>query len=510
MKINQLKLGSLLSYVQIILSTIVGLVQSPIIIRTLGQSEYGIYNTVASTLSMLSILSLGFNSSYVRYYARYKKDDDKVGIYRLNGLFLIIFSIIGIIAFVCGMFLTFNLEFVFSDGLTAAEYNIAQVLMFVLSVNVAFTFPMSVFQNIISANERFVFLKFLGIVKTIISPVFIIIVLFMGQRSVALAVVTVLVNISVDLIHLFYVLFVIRDKFYFNKFEKGLFKSLFAFTLFLAINLIVDEINSNMDKFLLARYNGTVSVAVYSVGYTLYNYYRLFSTSVSSVFAPKIHKLYNDNKEDEHKLTGVMTDIFVRVGRIQFIILALVVSGFVFFGRRFIAIWAGAGYEDSYVVALMLMLPATIPLIQNVGIEIQRAENKHKFRSISYLCMAIVNLVLTIILCSRYGAIGAALGTAVSFVLANGIIMNIYYHKACHINIISFWKQILRFTPALILPIVFGILVVNFINLENIWYFLASMTVYVIIYCVSMWLLGMNSYERELIKAPIRSILLKR
>lgn len=83
-------------------------------------------------------------------------------------------------------------------------------------------------------------------------------------------------------------------------------------------------------------------------------------------------------------------------------------------------------------------------LIQNLGIEIQRAENKHQFRSIVYTVMALINLGLSIILCKRFGAVGSAIGTAISLIVANGLVMNIYYHKKCNIDIITFWKNILK------------------------------------------------------------------
>ena len=166
MKTNQIKAGMILSYVQMMAGIVVGLAYTPIMIRLLGQSEYGLYNTVYSTISMLSVLSLGFNSGYIRYYAKYKKQNDEQAIYKLNGLFVAIFSVIGAVAFVCGMTLSFRLDLVFDTGLTAEEYKIAKVLMQLLAVNLAVSFPMSVFSNIISAHERFVFLKALGICKT--------------------------------------------------------------------------------------------------------------------------------------------------------------------------------------------------------------------------------------------------------------------------------------------------------------------------------------------------------
>ena len=73
-KINQLKVGSLLSYAQMILGVVISLLYTPVMLQILGQSEYGLCNTVSSTISMLSLLSLGFNSGYIRYYAKYKKE----------------------------------------------------------------------------------------------------------------------------------------------------------------------------------------------------------------------------------------------------------------------------------------------------------------------------------------------------------------------------------------------------------------------------------------------------
>ena len=106
---SQLKWGSVLSYVQMAANIVINLAFTPIMLHLLGDSEYGLYNTVASTISMLSILNLGFNSSYIRYYSKYRSRNDEHAISRLNGLFLTIFSVIGIVAFLCGLFLSFNL-----------------------------------------------------------------------------------------------------------------------------------------------------------------------------------------------------------------------------------------------------------------------------------------------------------------------------------------------------------------------------------------------------------------
>ena len=501
---SQLKAGAIISYLQMAINVIIGLLYTPFMIRYLGKSEYGLYNTVSSVISILSILSLGFNAGYIRYYSKYKKEENNDKIYKLNGLFLIIFTIIGITALVCGLVISNNLHLVFDEGLTNAEYGIAKILMLILTANLAISFPMSVFSSIIAAHEKYVFLRLLGVFKTVGGPLVTLPLLLMGFRSIAMVCVTVGISLTIDACYLFFVTFKLKQKFIFRDFEKGLFKSLFVYTAFIALQIIVDQINWNVDKFLLGRFKGTSVVGVYSVGFTIYQYYLLLSTSVSGVFAPRIHKIVNTTSECNLKTE--LSSLFIKVGRIQFLILGLVASGIVFFGKPFIHFWAGEGYEESYYVALLLVLPATIDLIQNLGIEIQRALNKQKFRSIVYVIMAACNLILSIFLCQKFGAIGAAVGTAISFVIANGIIINIYYQKKCYINIFGFWKNILRQSIGLIIPIICGILINTFAELYNIWFMFLFIIIYTLIYCISMWFLGMNKYERGLILKPIRKV----
>ena len=506
MKIGQRKAGTILSYLQIGLSVIVQLVYTPIMIRLLGKSEYGLYNTVASTISMLSILSLGFNSGYIRYYSIYKKEDNRISISKLNGLFLIVFTLIGFIALLCGLFLSFNLNLVFDKGLTSAEYDKAKSLMILLTLNLAVSFPMSVFQNIISAHEEFIFLKVLGMFKTVFSPLITLPLLLMGYRSIAMVSVSVSISLFIDIMYFMYVKFKMKETFTFHDFEKGIFKSLFSYTIFIAINILIDQVNWNIDKFLLGRFKGTEEVAVYSVGFTIHQLYMIFSTSISGVFTPQIHKIVNATKDDESSQRTALTNLFVKVGRIQFLLLALLLTGIIFFGKYFIVgFWAGEGYENSYYVALLLNIPATVSLIQNLGIEIQRAQNRHQFRSIAYFIMAMINLGLSIVLCQKFGAVGSAIGTAIALIVANGFVMNIYYYRKCNIDILFFWKNILQQFVGLIFPVCLGILLVTLLEVNTFICFVMCVFGYTVAYCVSMWLLGMNEYEKDLIKEPIKS-----
>ena len=202
------------------------------------------------------------------------------------------------------------------------------------------------------------------------------------------------------------------------------------------------------------------------------------------------------------------TSLFTRVGRIQFIVLGLIASGMIFFGQYFITnIYATSEYADAYVVALLLILPAMIPLIQNVGIEIQRSVNKHQFRSIIYLFMAVVNTIISIPLAFLYGPAGAALGTAISLLVANGLIMNWYYLKALGIGIGTFWKSIASLAKGLIVPVVLGVFIMCKVTFHGLLDFAIWVFIYTVVYAVSFWLLGMNDSEKQLVIKPLHKVL---
>ena len=116
---------------------------------------------------------------------------------------------------------------------------------------------------------------------------------------------------------------------------------------------------------------------------------------------------------------------------------------------------------------MILIIPVTIPLIQNIGIEIQRAKNMHKFMSWVYFAIAVANIILTLFLAKAYKGIGAAIGTAISLIIGNGIVMNWFYQTKVGLDIKYFWRQIARLLIPLLVPVVYGIFINKYINLYS-------------------------------------------
>lgn len=503
-KINELKVGALLSYLSMLLGYIIAIVYTPIMLRLLGQSEYGLYNLVISVVSYLGVLSFGFGSSYMRYFSRFKVQDNNEGVAKLNGMFFIIFSIIGIIAAFAGFMLAINVKQIFGDKLTSIELDTAKKLMLVLIFNMSISFPTSVFNSYIIANEKYIFQTILQIGKTVISPFIMLPVLLMGYKSIGVVSVTTTISILIEMVNIFYCFRYLKIKFIFRQFDFLLMKEMTVFSSYIFINMIIDQINWNVDKFIVGRYRGTVEVAIYGLAAQLNTYYISLSTALSNLLIPRVNKLIANSSGSDQ-----ISNLFIKVGRIQFILLSLVCSGLVFFGRPFIYMWAGESYTGVYPILLLLIIPITIPLIQNLGIEIQKAKNMHQFRTWVYFIIALSNITLSIPFTKLYGGAGAALGTAISLLVGNGLIMNWYYNKKVGLNIKFFWAQIVKIVPGLIIPIITGFMMNLYINLYNVTSFIISGITYVILFCFSMWIFGMNQYEKDIFSKPLMKVIQK-
>jgi O-antigen/teichoic acid export membrane protein len=319
-----------------------------------------------------------------------------------------------------------------------------------------------------------------------------------GFESISLILSTLILTLIIEIIHIIYSTRFLRISFSFKNFNFLFFKELFVFSSYLFINLLTDQINWNIDKYIIGLFHGTGSVAVYSLAGQLVLYYIAISTAISSVFIPRVHKLVNMNNEIE------LSFLFLKIGRIQFIVLSYILTGIIFFGKEFIVLWAGENYLDSYNILLLLLIPLTIPLIQNIGLEIQRAKNMHKFRSILFIFIAIINIGISIPLTKEYGVIGATLGTSLSLLIGNGILINLYNYTKVKIDILNFWRQILSFAPGLFVVFLFSFIIKHFVLITNFSDLFISGSVYSVLFLIAFWYLGFNSFEKALLIKPLK------
>jgi len=497
---KQRHIGIVLTYLNFVIKTIIELFFIPTILTTLGQNEYGVYQLAASMISYLSLLNMGLGGAYLKFYSEAKNDKgNKEG--KLNFTYLILFALFSIVAFVLGDFISRKSELIIGSKLSKEELGLSSILMRFLALNLAISFISSVFSSIIYAHECFIFERCINLLSTILNPILMFAALICGYRSIGLVVATTLVTIIKFIVCLIYCLKIIKAPFILGKLNIHFVREIFVFSFFIFLNSVIDQVNWNVDKILLGRYIGAASVAVYSIASEINSVYILIADVVATMYAPEVNRLLSNGKYPLDEINS----LFIRVGKMQSIIVYGILPAFIILGKQFIGLWVGNDYNEAYYISLLLMIPASISLCETLGIDIQRAMNLHKFRALVYLGISIINIFISLFLIQMYGGIGAASGTALALIVGNVIIMNIFYSKKMGLQIQQFWYSIRKISfPMLISSLIlFG--TKKIFTCESWADFLLLCIFYFVSYIVSIFVFFLSKEERKLIFRLLKS-----
>lgn len=500
---NQLKIGAILSYVNILAGLVVGLGYTPIMIRLLGQSEFGLYSLIGSLVAYLSVLDMGLGNTIVRYVSKNRAVGDKKSESELNGLFLAVYSVIGLITLAVGSILYFNVDNMFGATLSLDQIERAKIMMILLVFNVAISFPLSVFASLMQAYERFIFLRVFNIISVLLKPMIALPFLFMGYGAVTLVVTATIVNIACLLTNVYYCFKYLDIHFRKGHFEKTFLYEISGYAFFIFLNAIMDKIYWGTGQFILGMVSGTIQVAIYAIAMQFMNMYMQFSNAISGVLLPKVTMMVANGATSKD-----LTSLMIKIGRLQYIVIGYILVMFFLVGKEFIYLWAGENYLSAYPMILILMIGLLIALVQNAGIAILQAMNLNRYRMTAYTIIAVINIFTSVVLAKMYGGMGCAISTAVALLISTGLIMNRYYHKRIGIDIPLFWKNITHMMPSAFILIVLVELFQMNVSLEYSWLlFVAKVAVYSLIYMILMYFIAMNSYEKNLCKSAICKVL---
>ena len=498
MKRDEIKLGALLSYVTIFLNTIVGLLYTPFMLRQLGQSEYGLYMLIGSLVAYISILDFGLHNTVYRFIAKYQAEKDEEGQENFLASTFIIYGVITILVFLVGVILYFNLDRIFSSSLTHEELSKANIMFAILIFNLAITLPLGAFQFIIRGYGKFIFANSVAITRIIARTIVLIALLTLGYKSVAIVVVDTVFNIAMGLTYSIYCFSKLEIRIKLHNFNKTVLNEIFSYSIFVFILAMVNQFFWKLGQVALGIVATTAAVAIYALSINLVMYYQQFALGISGVFMPKVSKLIADGASSDD-LTNLMT----KVGRIQLSILGLVLSGFIVLGKPFILLWAGPDYSEVYWITLMIFLPMTIPMIQTIAEVIIQVKNMQSFKAKAYLLMSGINIIVSILLGRIYGALGVGISTAVSILIFQVFVINLFYKYKLELKIGRFFKEVSKgIIPVMLITTLAGFISRNIPGLSWRWLFFQIIIVSSI-YSILMLRFGLTKEEKNTYINPI-------
>ena len=499
---NQRKLGIFLSYLNIALQAVIGFLYVPILLHYIGKSEYGLYQLMGSLIAYFSIMDFGLSAAVIRFYAKYKALKDSIGMENILAISVRGYGAVTVLALAIGFVCYGFLDVIFVGSMTVSEVNEAKQIFLLLLLNIVITLSTMVFRSVINAHERFFFLKGMETIQLVMQPILVVLVLQHHPSAFSVAAVQTVLNLLLSGARVYYCFHDLHVKIHFHYWSPELFSEFKKLALSVFVVTLIDQVFWKTNQIILGIISGTAAVAVYSIASLIYMNYMALSTAISGVYLPHVTGMVA-RKEPISSLS----ELFIQIGRWQYYLLALVATGFIIFGKQFIALWAGPGFEDSYIITLLIILPFTVDLIQNIGLAIMQAMNRYDFRARIYFLTGVLNLLLAIPLGIKYGGIGCAVATGISMIVGNGFIMNWYYAKEMHLAIASFWKQIGKISFITFMCLVIGYWVNAYIGpYGGIYPFILKVVMYTILYIVMIYFFAMNLSEREKVHAVFHKL----
>lgn len=492
---SQLKKGAILSYINIALTNVVGLVLTPFIVKNLGSTEYGLYVLIGSLIAYFSLLDFGIGDTVIRYISRYRvnktKKDEAVFLGSLLSVFvpLIVFIlIIGIIAY-------FNLDQIFGRNFSLSEMVLLKQLFLVLLFNLSFSLLGNVFLGYINAYEKFVFSRSIAILKYLLRAAAILIVLVGGGKALSIVIVDTIINVLFFSSILFYCIRYLHISFIFGKVDKAFLKEIFSFSFWLFLIALISSFQWQGGQLLLGIVSTPEKIAVYGIGVMLGTYYGAFAAAITTMFLPHASRMVVQQASEI-----LMTNAMIKIGRITSYMLMLILTGFIIFGKAFITLWVGPQYIDAYYIAVIIMLVYTFPLVQSYANSILEAKQLMKFKGLTYITFIFLGTVLAYFGYIYYGIIGVISSICTGWLVAF-LLMNRFYVKKLNLQISRFYKEVFGHQIFfLILIFSAGVLLFNHLIDIRGWLTLTLCAIsYVLVFSLFYYFFVLNDNEKELL-----------
>lgn len=448
MKVGQVKAGAVLAYFTLAINIAIGLVYTPWMIKSIGQSDYGLY-TLAISVINLFIFDFGLGTSVQRFIAKYSAEGDLKKANEFTSIILRLYLALSAIAFIIFLVVYIYLPEIYK-GLTVDELHKFKIIFVVASIFSVISFPLLPADGILNGTEKFIQVKICDFIHKVLLVVLMSACLLMGYGLYAL----VFISAGTALFTLILKLVCVRKyttiRITWGYWDNILFKSVIGFTSWIFITAICQRFVVSLAPSILGIYHNADVIALFSIALSIEGYFFLFANALNGLFLPKVSKLIASENE-----SGIMK-LMNTVGIIQIYITGLIFLGLICFGKPFLHLWLGDGYESVYICFIIMILPSFISLPQNIANTTMVAKNKVRFQAMASIVKAIINIVLAFPLCKYYGALGMCLAITIAYAV-NVVINNILYVKILGLNIKLFFKTtFLRFILPLVVLLAIG------------------------------------------------------
>jgi O-antigen/teichoic acid export membrane protein len=425
----------MMNWVAMAVGMVVPFFLTPVVVKHLGPTGYGIWILAVSTVSYLTLLDLGLRSAIIRFVSKADAQGNKEEAQRAiqATLWFRLLVAAGITVLSIALAALFPYLFKLPPDMQRA----AQITVLMCSLGVAVSMISGVFGAVLNAIQRFDVLSAIGMFQVIARAGGVVLILLTGHGLTTLAYweLTVAVLSGVAFAGAALRLYppcrvrIARPDF-------ATLKMIWSYSFLMFIIIIASQVIFSSDNMVVGGFLSVGLVAYYSIGGSLTVYSGQIVSGLSTTFTPMASGFEASGKMEE------LRQLLMR-GTQAVLALALPISLALFFrGKTFIGLWMGPRYSHVSGTVLQILLIGQFFTVADVTAgNVMFAIGKHKAVAMAASIEAALNLGLSILLVKTIGIYGVAWGTSISMAMVHLIFWPRYVRKIIGIPVLQYlWE----------------------------------------------------------------------
>jgi O-antigen/teichoic acid export membrane protein len=388
---------------------LVGIFLTPFILHHLGPVAFGLWVLITTLTGYYGLLDFGIRNAVLRYAARFEILSTAFFTYAMIGGVILLIAIVG----------AWQLEHLIR--LPGEWVSQAKLLLLVVGVGTAISFPLSVFGGVLEGLQHFTWIASVQIVGALIRAGLIVAALRAGHGVLWIGVITVAVNAAASLAYVCVALKVCPHMRLRWRYVKP--RTLHMLGTFGVITFwigIAQKLRFEADTLVIGAFLSVEAIALFAIAGKLVGYATDLVQNLAQVFTPVFSYLDATGDRVQMRKTLVIGNRYSSF--IAFSIAAVLLV----MGKSIIEAWVGAEYVSSYVILVTLMVPSALYLAQAASTKVLYGMARHHALAWMLLAEGVANLTLSIVLVRRYGILGVAIGTAVPLLITSVVFLPLH------------------------------------------------------------------------------------
>ncbi|RCU45156.1 polysaccharide biosynthesis protein [Corallincola holothuriorum] len=383
-------------------------VMTPIVVRSLGNYDYGIWEIIGSVLGYMGMLDLGLKPTISRFAARYNAQNDKENMVTVYSTSLLFMLSVGV--FLSVIFLFWALFFPGSIAAPESDHARYALLLLILGAQLLVVFPGYVAVSFLEGLQHYHVMNKVMLVNSLIGAAVIYSVITPENGLIALALINAIGTMTKFLIY-FWLLS--RPKYGQIKFSPShckleTLRELLGFGIKSFIQGAATRISHNADNFVIAAFMGPATIIFYALPASLIRHIRMLTMSITHAFLPLFSDLQarDDNeKSQQYYLTASRYVVAI------VLMLSVCSAGL---GPDFISVWIGPEYrEPARYILYLLLANVMLQLLNPLASRYLTALGEHGILAKLAVWSASISLCLSLVLVNIWGLEGVALAAAI-------------------------------------------------------------------------------------------------